>query len=470
MLLNFIQYSINNAIEDADAGDFYIVIGNHKSSANSEKTVKEELIFGKKVSNTEYAYLIDKNQWTTNTIYDTYLEANANPYYIINQNNDVYKCIWNANGAASNAEPISKTNELIETSDNYIWKYMYSITSANLSTFGSTTEIPITANTDVVANSVAGTIDFVRVNDGGTGFTLYNTGTVSQVINSKILKIDDTASNTANAYLDSALYISNGTGAGTLRIINRSFANSSGKYVEFSANITAATDSEYVISPRVAVTDRAGSGFLAYSTVADGTISAITVVDPGSGYLNPTMNLVTSTVVTQPNTTLFISPTGGHGSNVELELESKKLYMTQNFLLTENETLPNTNFSYYQAALVFNPTVDVQGQNTVSYGISIDANNSLSVDDYIVGETSNASGYVYWANSTHFKLNNIIGAFTNSENLILEDESTIDNINISKSDDASGGDIIFYYNNEDGIDRTLNTSEDLGFIINLENN
>lgn len=475
MTNKLLSYTIQNTIDDINLGDLYITIGNHQGvTSNTElytdrelEFTKRNLIFGKKIRTDDYAFLIKKNQWVSGTVYSTYLENTGDDFYILNQNNDVYKCIWNNNNSPSTSEPISKTNELIETADSYIWKYMYSISSSDLNRFSSPTTIPIIANTDVQSNSTTGTIDFVRVNHGGSGYTIHNEGIIQQKISNTVYKISDSASETTNIYKNHSMYILSGVGSGTLHTISSSSANTSGKYVEFSSNTTLSTDSVYSITPSVNVYDRQGTGFLAYCEVENDIIKHINVINAGQNYINPTLTLNTTTG-SGAEFIPFLSVEGGHGKNPITELKSNDVILTSSFLLNEDETLPNTNFSYYQVSLVYNPTVNIDGQNTISYGTSFNGNNTFEVNDLVKGYISGACGYVYWANTTHFKVNDILNTFSDTEIVFKVGTKKQSTATIIKQKDGHGGEILNYYNNTGGINRSLNTSEDLSFSFNLK--
>jgi len=478
-IVDIIKYSIDNIIDGTANDNLYVVLGGHNEVSNTYTQtetnideVKRNLIFGKKVKSSDYTAMVKRNTWVSNTAYDSYANTTNRNHFIINQNNDVYKCIWNANSTVSTSEPLTKTNALIETADGYLWKYMYSITGAAMTKFGTTTSIPISGNTSVEANAVAGTIDYVSINDGGTGFSVYNTGTILSAISNTLFLIATTADTVTNVYGGSSIYITNGTGAGTLKTIDTSYANATGKYITLSSNTTLSTDSEYVISPRISITDRAGTGFEAYTTIANGSISAITVIDAGSGYLEPTLNITTKGTPTNTDIDLLLSSSGGHGSDPYTELESYELYFSVNFLLAEDTTLPVTDFTYYQTGLLFNPSVDVWSQNTISFGASLDVNTAFTANALVIGETSSASGIVYWANTTHIKVNDVIGTFTNAETIYLSGNTAVNSaIDIIKDVDSvrSTGDLVLYSNESDGIARASNISEDIKFLITLDN-
>jgi hypothetical protein len=474
------KYLIDKISDDIDAGKLYITIGNHSGvssntvdySYNNIEEVKTKNIFGKKVKSADYSPIIPNNEWVSNTVYERSDNQTQGNYYVINQNNDVFKCVWNNNGEPSTSEPITKSTELLETADNYIWKYMYTISSGDMTKFAFTGYIPVSSNTTVANAAVGEAIDYIEVVSPGQGYSVYNTGTIQQVVGSNVYRIANTASDVLNIYANSSIYISSGTSAGLLKNIQGSFSNSSGKYISFATNTALSTDSVYIISPQVVLDSYSGSGFSAYCEITSSeTIDKIVILNRGSGYINPTASLYTTATVTDANLFVITSPQHGHGHDPVEELNSNKIVMTTSFLNAEDTTLPSNNFIYYNTSLLYNPNTDVAAQNTVSWGVSMDVNASFSVDDVIVGTTSSAKGLVYWSNTSHVKLNTVVGSFSNNE-VIYNEIGTNSTINIIKDSDveSSSGTVLQYTIHPDGIDRSLNISEDIKYIFNLEGN
>jgi hypothetical protein len=474
------KYLIEKITADVDAGKFYIVIGNHSGvssnvvnySYNNIEDVKTKNIFGKKVKSADCSPVIPSITWISGTVYERADNHTNNNFYVLNQNDDVFKCIWNNGGEASTSEPITKSETYLTTADGYIWKYMYTISSGDMSKFAFTGYIPVSSNASIVNTAVNESIDYIEVLNGGQNYSVHNSGTIQQNIGSNVYRIANTASDILNVYVGSSLYVENGTSAGLLKTISGSFSNSSGKYISFSSNTTLSTDSEYIISPRVVVESHSGSGFEAYSTITENnTVDKIVIINNGSDYVNPTVSLYTTATVTAANLNIITSPQNGHGYDPVEELGATRLVFTSNFLLAEDTTLPESNFSYYNTSLVYAPNTAVAAQNTASWGASFDVNATFSTDDFITGDTSSAKGIVYWANTSHVKLNTIIGTFSNNE-IIFNQSGVNSTINIIKDKDVetSSGKLLQYTIHEDGIHRSLNISENIKYIFKLESN
>ncbi len=107
----------------------------------------------------------------------------ANKFYVRNSQDQVFKCLFNNDGIASNTMPtISIGGELpenpyVETADGYKWKYMYTIPTGLKNRFFTDKYMPVLRDTIVFNNSKDGRIDIVKIIDGGSGF--YGGTTVS---------------------------------------------------------------------------------------------------------------------------------------------------------------------------------------------------------------------------------------------------------------------------------------------------
>lgn len=141
-------------------------------------------VFAKQVSLENASLVVDRVDWTSNTVYNTY-EFNTN-FYVLNTKDQVFKCLSNvAPTIASTSEPeltLSTTSleePYVETADGYKWKYLYTLTSAQKQKFLSEDWMPVTYNKFVRAAAIGGSIDIVNVTNSGNNYT---DGTVQDII------------------------------------------------------------------------------------------------------------------------------------------------------------------------------------------------------------------------------------------------------------------------------------------------
>ncbi len=185
-----------------------------------EHTIYDHLLFGKVVANTDIRFMIPRYDWTANTFYASYDKDNTNLYsnnfFVITPEQHVYKVLDNNNGLNSTIKPTLVSNSIFKTSDNYVWKYMYTINNSDMLKFSTRNYIPVVANTEVQASAIPGGIDIIKVQSGGSLWSTYNTGFLQSVVGSRELVISANASGNTNYYRDSSIYLKNGLGAGQI--------------------------------------------------------------------------------------------------------------------------------------------------------------------------------------------------------------------------------------------------------------
>jgi len=153
------------------------------STANVEYTPWRDMFGAKRVTSSDVTHAIPRYDWTSGTVYIYYDDQDTNliesdNFYVVTDEYNVYKCLWNVNGAASTTKPTGTSTSPFTTADGYIWKYMYTVTTAKAIKFLTTSYIPVqTLTADggesqwaVQAAAVDGGIHVVRVTAGGSGY------------------------------------------------------------------------------------------------------------------------------------------------------------------------------------------------------------------------------------------------------------------------------------------------------------
>lgn len=202
--------------------------------------------------------------WTTSAV------QYSNKYYVRNSADQVFKCLFNNNGGLSSIMPeIALDGQLpenpyVETSDNYKWKYLYTIPSGVKNKFFTDKYMPVLRESIVFDNADPGRIDIVKILNGGSGY--YAGGSV-------------------NNYA-----IATVTGDGT------------------RANVTV--------------------------DVTNGVITDINILDGGNNYTNASVTLsdpLRTSLGTNANLYVVISPNYGHGANPVLELGASNMMISVDF-------------------------------------------------------------------------------------------------------------------------------------------
>ena len=209
------------------------------SISQIEQTVYEDLLYGKRITSSDVSALIPRYNWTSNTVYASYDQTDADLYskqfYVMNDLYQVYKCVFNNNGAASTVKPsLSSAIGTFNTSDGYIWKYMYSIDTTANTKFTSADYIPVSTNAAVQGNTTPGSIDAIVITDGGSNYQVFETGYIYKLIDKYTIQLPSTSSSEDNYYVNSSIYLKSGWGAGQVREIVSS--NGASKQIRVSAS------------------------------------------------------------------------------------------------------------------------------------------------------------------------------------------------------------------------------------------
>lgn len=153
------------------------------STANVEFLPWRDMIALKRVTSSDASLAIPRYDWTTGTVYDQYDDTDTNliesdDFYVLTDQYNVYKCLFNNNGAASTTKPTGVSTSQFTTADGYIWKYMYTVTTGQALKFLTNDYVPVQTLTsddgsdqwDVQAAAVDGSINVIRVTSGGSGY------------------------------------------------------------------------------------------------------------------------------------------------------------------------------------------------------------------------------------------------------------------------------------------------------------
>jgi len=194
------------------------------SVTQHESQVYKDIIFGKELTANSISYMAPRHDWSNNTVYPYYDQDDGDLYskafYVMTDNLEVYKCIDNGGNAPSTVKPtLNSSNGTFQTADNYVWKYMYTIDTANNSNFTSTDFIPVIPNANVATLAVPGSIDAIRLITPGQGYNTYYTGYISGIINDYNISLDRGSSSVKDYYTNSTIYLKSGFGTGQMRKI-----------------------------------------------------------------------------------------------------------------------------------------------------------------------------------------------------------------------------------------------------------
>jgi hypothetical protein len=143
-------------------------------TANIEFVPWRDSIGAKRVQSTDVVHVIDRYDWTSATVYDMYDHTDTNilddDFYVMTDEYNVYKCLYNNNGGASTTKPTGTSSTAFTTADGYVWKYMYTVTTSDALKFLTNEYMPVRTNATVQAAAVDGGLDIVKITSGGSSY------------------------------------------------------------------------------------------------------------------------------------------------------------------------------------------------------------------------------------------------------------------------------------------------------------
>lgn len=387
----------------------------------------EQMIAAKKVAINDVQLMVNRYDWQSNTVYTQYTHDDPlllDKKYFVNIPRggfyDVFKCLSNNRGIPSTDPPdylfTSPQDEIYRTLDGYQWKYMYSVDKTTFDKFSTTTLMPVIPNSNVTANAISGTIDYVEVVSGGSNYDTYANGTIQVSAangDDRLFQVESTKSSNGKFYVGCAFYISSGTGAGQQRTVIDYIVSGNLRYIKVDEpfDVIPTTNSRYEINPRVLVAGD-GDGFIGRALVnaaSSNSIYQVEIVNRGSGFSYASANATLTTGVAA-NAALFkpiISPQYGHGYDVATELGAKTICISTTFNSSDSENnmkLLDTN-QYRTIGLIKDPLF----ANVVLTFVN---NTNVFVDGETVTQSNtNATGIVTSITPTTVMLTDVRGYF-----------------------------------------------------------
>lgn len=143
------------------------------NSSLQDSLIRDNILYMKRVTGNEVSLVTTSYEWESGTVFaqwDHTLEMQGENFYCITDDNNVYKCLSNNNGAPSIVKPTSISLFPFTTADGYLWKYMYNVPVFKRVKFLSRNHLPVQkALSDSFYNK--GAVEDVAVTDGGSGYT-----------------------------------------------------------------------------------------------------------------------------------------------------------------------------------------------------------------------------------------------------------------------------------------------------------
>jgi hypothetical protein len=386
----------------------------------------DNMMYGKNITPNDVVPVTRRIDWVSNTVYTAYTDDVPNlfdtNFYVVAQDGTTYKvfkCLDNNSGSRSTIKPTTAVASDIDymTSDGYRWKWMYTITEDQWNKFATAAFVPVIPNANVTANAVSGSIDVIKVTNGGANYNSYHDGSFQAVSiggDSTRYQIDVTAASNADFYINNAIQVMSGAGAGQVRRILDYTVTGQTKIVVVDSpfNPVPAASDLYEISPLVRIVgDGEGATARAIVNPATNSISRVLVVNRGTGYtwanaiITANTGFIGNTTPQPANVVVIMPPVGGHGANAYSELGVKGVTVAVSFNSADSSNnIVDQNdirtFGIIQDPLFSNVVVNISG-----------IIGSYTAGERVIQANTNASGFVSTANSTVLGLTSVRGYF-----------------------------------------------------------
>jgi hypothetical protein len=196
----FVAKQVKESVSEPLSANVYLAFGRAGAWANdaappqantstkNTNDVWKNMIGAKRLTGNNIRHAIPRVNWISGIVYDEYndlldsLELHDSNYnfYVVTPEYNVFKCLSNNNGGASTVMPnILVTTTHFQTSDGYIWKYMYTLSAEEKLRFLTQSFIPVKTITEndnsqqwlVQENAIDGAIHVIKVTNGGSSYT-----------------------------------------------------------------------------------------------------------------------------------------------------------------------------------------------------------------------------------------------------------------------------------------------------------
>jgi hypothetical protein len=257
----------------------------------------------------------------------------AGSHYVITDEYHIFKCLSNGNGAKSTVKPTLPLNPPYTVSgiDGYVWKYLATVSNSQTQNFLTNQWLPVKTvqegdlsnQWDVQSSAVSGAIDSYLMSSLGSGYVNVLSGAFEDASESSaVLPVSDELSLIDGAYVGCHAWITGGSGFPSGPFLVSGYT-ASARTITINDTWEVDSGTTFEILPRVVVVGN-GTGATAKAQV-DSTTKRVTKVIPveaGTGYTTATVEIVGGTTGSPALATAQISPNGGHGADIERELNA----------------------------------------------------------------------------------------------------------------------------------------------------
>jgi len=117
--------------------------------------------------------------WVPGRVYDEYDDTSdlqINNFFVFTEpEHNIYICIDNNDGAPSTSKPTHRSENVVEESDGYKWKYMTTIPVSLLNKFLLSDFIPLEENQEITESAAPGAIERLKIENSGSNYPINRT-------------------------------------------------------------------------------------------------------------------------------------------------------------------------------------------------------------------------------------------------------------------------------------------------------
>lgn len=308
-------------------------------SPDANTILLDRMTFALRVAATDIAVGMARRDWVTATVYDQFdADSEDNSGAIVMNGTLIYKCLDNNGGADSTTAPTGTSSNPIQTADGYIWKYMGAVSGTRMFRFQTTNYVPFPDDLPTVVWTEGALSTFQNSVQSATPFDVGDTITVSVVgAGSGATAVARTSTAGSDVTVDGFFAGVPGSGYGPVTFATAHVDGALGSGATLTPVLLAGALDDLTIDTAGTLYDDAtviiigdGTGATATVTLDGGTgaVVATTVTAPGSGYTWAYAVVIPGTKAAAAIAVL--APNGGHGSQLELELDANAMLISKN--------------------------------------------------------------------------------------------------------------------------------------------
>lgn len=376
-----------------------VVTSPDDSPANTAFSFWDDIVCLRRITSSDLTYVVPREDWTANSKYSMYdhriptsdLVSNDAPVYVVTSENQVFKCIHNgktnatSEAANSTSEPtVSGQSDITALTyasgspNDYIWKYLYTVSSDDQAKYLTTAYLPVRATFDSLDDN--GDV----YDDGSDQYDVFHKARITG--NGAIVKV--VVENQGSGYTNppSITIVGDGSGADAVanvasgQLLDVVIANAGNNYSYATAVITANGDS--------------GTG-----------ATAVPIISPRTWFANSSGTYYKT----------------NHGINLVDELGARRVMLYVQFNGIGQSGLFPVGNNFRRIGIIKNPqlygTTQIATGNDYSQMYELTLTNqvgSFTPDEIVWQQATNAYGVVVETSGSVLKLVNVRGTFSNT--------------------------------------------------------